>query len=290
MVETLQDGGPEPLILTVPGLGNSGSDHWQSIWEQRFADCRRVELGMWTRPHRNTWVNKLNLAIRRADRPVVLVAHSLGCLAVAWWAKLERPAHGYPVIGALLVAPPEVDYFPLDHRLTSFAPTPAALLPFPSILVASHNDPYISFRTARRLARTWGSRFADAGQVGHVNAESNLGDWPFGQFLLRQLLSGRGAPGQGEALGENHPDAPKAEPSRLRPSGDTGGVAGGAADGASRFVHGREAPFANSVTPENGLIQLNVRTPLNTIGPACRQDGIASGGTPDGYGPSISIK
>ena len=196
MTEALPEGsGPAPLILTVPGLGNSGPEHWQSIWERRLGDCRRVELGMWDRPHRNTWVNKLNLAIRRADRPVVLVAHSLGCLAVAWWAQLEQPAGDYtaiahPVIGALLVAPPEVDYFPLDHRLCGFAPTPSAVLPFPSILVASHDDPYIGFRTARRLARTWGSRFADAGQVGHINADSDLGDWPFGQFLLRQLLSG----------------------------------------------------------------------------------------------------
>ena len=77
-----------PLVLTVPGLGNSGAGHWQSLWEEQRADCRRVELGMWDQPHRNTWVNQLNLAIRAAAdnaqrRPVVLAAHSLGCLAVA---------------------------------------------------------------------------------------------------------------------------------------------------------------------------------------------------------------
>lgn len=184
----------KPLILTIPGLNNSGPAHWQTLWEQQRADCRRVDLGMWDRPHRNTWVNKLNLAIHRVDRPVVLVAHSLGCLAVAWWAHWEQPPAGGPVVGALLVAPPDVDTTPGDQRLRAFAPTPQDRLPFPSIVVASRNDPYIDYRAARILARTWGARFADAGRVGHVNASSNLGDWPFGRFLLDQLL-GQGPSG-----------------------------------------------------------------------------------------------
>lgn len=187
-------GTTEPLILTVPGLRNSGPEHWQTLWEQERGDVRRVELGMWDRPHRNTWVNQLNLAIHNAARPVVLVAHSLGCLAVAWWAKYEQPAAGWrenggPVIGALLVAPPEVDFFPLDERLSQFSPTPAEPLPFRSILAASRNDPYMGIRTARKLARAWGSAFADAGEAGHINADSDVADWPFGKFLLGQLLN-----------------------------------------------------------------------------------------------------
>lgn len=179
-----------PLILIIPGLENSGPRHWQTLWEQQRSDCMRVELGMWDRPHRNTWVNKLNHAIRAANRPVILVAHSLGCLAVAWWASLERPGPDSPVVGALLVAPPDVDVHPLDDRLLAFAPTPAEPLPFPSILVGSQNDPYLGYRAARRLARSWGSRFANAGRVGHINAASDLGDWPFGQFLLGRIGGG----------------------------------------------------------------------------------------------------
>lgn len=179
----------EPLILIVPGLNNSGPGHWQTLWEERRGDCQRVDLGMWEKPHRNTWVNKLNLAIRQADRPVILAAHSLGCLAVAWWAQLEQPGPDSPVRGALLVAPPEVDHRPYDLRLTTFAPTPAQRLPFPSILVGSHNDPYMGLRQARRLSRLWGSNFADAGHAGHINADSGLGEWQFGQFLLGQLIN-----------------------------------------------------------------------------------------------------
>lgn len=185
----------EPLILTVPGLDNSGPGHWQTLWEQSRGDCRRVDLGMWDRPHRNTWINKLNLAIRAADRPVVLVAHSLGCLAVAWWAQMEPTEAIGRVAAAMLVAPPEVDFFPLDERLETFAPTPALALPFPSILVASRNDPYMGLNTARLLAKTWGSNFVDAGNLGHINAASDIGDWPLGQFLLGQLVdNGRSQP------------------------------------------------------------------------------------------------
>ncbi|MFY8195641.1 alpha/beta hydrolase [Novosphingobium sp. B1] len=182
--------GQDPLILTVPGLDNSGPGHWQTNWEQTLSNCQRVELGLWGDPHRNTWVNKINLAVHKADRPVVLVAHSLGCLAVAWWAEFERPRDG-KVLGALLVAPPDVEQRPIDRRLTRFAPFPQSEFPFPSIVVASRNDPYMGIGQARHLARAWGSRLADAGEAGHINAESDLGDWTFGRLLLNQLLPGQ---------------------------------------------------------------------------------------------------
>lgn len=178
----------DPVILLVPGIHNSGPDHWQTVWEGKRTDAHRVDLGMWDNPHRNTWVNKLNLAILRAERPVVLVAHSLGCLAVAWWAEYERPSYADPVAGALLVAPPDVDRPGLDPRLARFGACPRQPLPFPGFLIASHDDPYCNFRTSRGLARDWQLRFADAGAIGHINADSRLEDWPFGERLLKQLL------------------------------------------------------------------------------------------------------
>lgn len=184
-----------PLILTVPGLGSSGPAHWQSAWETSLGlDVARVELGSWDNPHRNTWVNKLNLAIRRANRPVVLVAHSLGCLAVAWWVEYEALQEAHNVVGALLVAPPEVDEGEPDLRLARFAPVPRSVFPFPSIVVASRDDPWIGFGRARGLAEAWGSRFADAGPSGHINADSGLEDWAFGRLLLDQVIARAGRP------------------------------------------------------------------------------------------------
>ena len=73
----------------VPGLGGSGPTHWQSLWEAARDDTVRADLGLWDKPHRNSWVTKLDQAIRTAQAPVVLVGHSLGCLAIAWWAALS---------------------------------------------------------------------------------------------------------------------------------------------------------------------------------------------------------
>jgi len=178
----------DPLVLIVPGLNNSNPQHWQSLWERDLPDCHRVDLGSWHDPHRNTWVNKLNLAIHQAQRPVILVAHSLGCLAVAWWAEYEQPPFGNPVVGALLVAPPDVDRPGTDPRLARFGTCPRSALPFPGFVVASQDDHYCTLRTARTLARDWETRFAFAGAVGHINADSGIGDWDFGQVLLGQLL------------------------------------------------------------------------------------------------------
>ena len=177
----------EPRILTVPGLGGSGPRHWQTLWEAARPDAARAELGDWDRPYRDTWVTRLNTAIETSPRPVILVTHSLGCLAAAWWVALRGQAYGAPVAGALLVAPPDTDR-EAGSKFASFRDLPDVFLPFPSIVVASRNDPYAEFSHASFLARNWGSFLVDAGHCGHINADSGIGDWPFGERLLERLL------------------------------------------------------------------------------------------------------
>ncbi len=185
-----------PTIITVPGLGGSGPAHWQTLWEQARPDTVRAELGMWDAPHRNSWVGRLDEAVRRARGPVVLAAHSLGCLAVAWWAQLAPQDHGSAVKGALLVAPPDLDRSDAPAGLHSFAPVPAVPLPFASILVASENDPWMALGRARGFAESWGSVFVDAGDQGHLNADSGLGAWRDGEALLEGLVAAiRSTPG-----------------------------------------------------------------------------------------------
>jgi predicted alpha/beta hydrolase family esterase len=190
--------GLNPSILTVPGFGNSGPTHWQTLWEQSRLDTRRVELGMWDTPHRNAWVTKLDQAISQAQAPVILVGHSLGCQAISWWASLSPQPYGWPVAGALLVAPADVDRPDIPSELSTFAPASRAPLPFPSILVASADDPWIELARARSLAADWGSHFVDAGAQGHLNAASGLGWWPEGQELLDRVIAASGGP-HGEA-------------------------------------------------------------------------------------------
>lgn len=175
-------------VLNVPGLGNSGAQHWQSRWENRYPWFERVELGLWDNPDRNIWVERLDRAIRLAGRPVILVAHSLGCLAVSWWAAISGQGYRDPVAGALLVAPADPERAEAQGCISRFGPVPKTPLPFPSILVASRDDPHASFDRSQQFARNWGSHLIDAGEAGHLNADSGLGDWPLGISLVDRLV------------------------------------------------------------------------------------------------------
>jgi uncharacterized protein len=176
-------------VLVVPGWQNSGSRHWQTMWEQQNPIFLRVQQKDWEFPHCKWWVNRIKEEVERAPAPIVFAAHSLGCLAIAHWCQTS-PADANKIKGALLVAPPDVDAKETPGQLKDFAPIPQRLLPFPSILVASSNDPFLSPDRARALARTWGSRLVDIGPAGHINGDSGLGDWPEGKRLLRHLIEG----------------------------------------------------------------------------------------------------
>lgn len=172
--------------LILPGLGNSGPEHWQSLWQADLG-CERLDLPDWDAPRLSRWLYLAIDAIER--RPgVVLIAHSLGCILVAHVAA-ARP--DLDIGGALLVAPADVDsrrHTP--ERLGDFAPLPRVALPFPAVLVASRNDPHMDFPVAAGLAADWGARLVDAGAVGHINVASGHGVWPEGRGLLAGVTGG----------------------------------------------------------------------------------------------------
>ncbi len=181
-------------FLTIPGWNGSGPEHWQSLWEVAHPGFRRIEQREWHRPSREDWVGSIDKAVREAAPPVFLVAHSLGCVAVAHWAARRGAV---PIAGALLVAPPWLtasDTCPAELR--DFLPIPMARLPFFSIVVASENDPYLPIEIAVRLARSWGSEFINAGRQGHINTASGHGPWPAGEGLLEDLRQAAARRGQ----------------------------------------------------------------------------------------------
>ena len=172
-------------ILIIPGLGGSGPDHWQSRWQKGLKTARRVEQADWDRPERGQWRNRIRAAIEAAERPVVLVAHSLGVLS---GVEAAGESNGW-VAGAFLVAPPDADDASrCPPEVSAFAPLPSAPLGFPAFLIASRNDPYISYSKAEALAAAWSARLIDAGHSGHLNAESGHGPWPEGLLLFSRLL------------------------------------------------------------------------------------------------------
>ena len=175
-----------PPILFIPGLGNSGPGHWQSLWEASLRDGSRVQMPNWDFPHRPDWVDALEEAVRRANEtePPVLVAHGLGCIAVAHWAGESKR----PVRAALLVAPTDVEAPDAPEALASFAPVPLLGLPFESRVVGSADDPTVSLDRARAFARAWRSRFTDVGPRGHLDTASGHGPWALGEALLQDLM------------------------------------------------------------------------------------------------------
>ena len=124
-------------VLLLPGWHNSGPDHWQSLWEAQYGDTRVVQHD-WSFPLRGDWMAQLEEAVLAHDE-VVLAAHSLGCILVAAWAAHSQ--HTERVLGALLVAPGDVERPEMQHVLHTWSPIVRARLPFQSVLAASRNDP-----------------------------------------------------------------------------------------------------------------------------------------------------
>jgi hypothetical protein len=172
-------------VLLLPGWQNSGPAHWQSLWEAKYG-YTRVQQHDWMHPLRGDWIVQLEEYVLARSEPVVLAAHSLGCLLVAAWATCSRNTH--KVRAALLVAPGDVEREELQPVLKSWSPVTHARLSFPATLLASHNDPYCSFERAQFFADQWGTHCIDYGMAGHINADSGLGDWPQGHALITQLL------------------------------------------------------------------------------------------------------
>ncbi len=173
-------------ILIVPGYTNSGPDHWQSRWQAKLSTARRVEQESWSKPEREAWTRTVAHAVNEAERPVVIIAHSLGAAAVVQAA----PFFLGPVAGAFLVAPPDVANPAIRPKhLMTFGPYPRDPLPFPSIVAASSNDPFCALDVAEDIAAAWGSVFIHAGEAGHINSESGYGPWPEGTMAFANFLT-----------------------------------------------------------------------------------------------------
>jgi predicted alpha/beta hydrolase family esterase len=174
-----------PTVLTFPGIGNSGPEHWQSLWEQSNPGFVRISQRDWDNPICEEWASVLEGTVQRLGSSVVVVAHSLACLAVAHWVAKPHS----PVKGALLVAVPNPDGPSFPIEAVGFSPLARQQFSFPSIVVASNNDPYGSLAHAEVCASSWGSRLVNIGAAGHINASSGFGQWLDGYSLLQQLCS-----------------------------------------------------------------------------------------------------
>ncbi|PTA67789.1 RBBP9/YdeN family alpha/beta hydrolase [Deinococcus arcticus] len=168
-----------PTLVIVPGLGDSGPDHWQTRWQQQFG-AARVRQDDPDHPTVQGWAARLQATIDATPGDLILVGHSCGVLTIVHWAA--QTGGNERVRGALLVAPTDAEApetAALYPAVAALAPVPLAPLPFPALVVASENDPYASFARAELVS---------AGEAGHLNVASGHGDWPDGEVLLSEVL------------------------------------------------------------------------------------------------------
>ncbi len=173
------------IYLIVPGVTNSSPGHWQSLWEKEFtAKFRRIEQTEWDAPVCDDWTAAIETEVQKeTPARVVLVAHSLGCTAVVQWAK----RFGTHISGALLVAPSDCEAATYTFDTKGFAPIPLLKLPFPSLVVASTDDEYVSLARAAEFAAAWGSELVNIGAKGHINLDAGYGEWAEGLEILKKL-------------------------------------------------------------------------------------------------------
>lgn len=124
---------------------------------------------------RGIWAARLDAAVMRGDRGVVLVAEGIGCHAASWWARLSPASYVSRVAGALLFDPPAPDA--PDHG--AFA-SPAVTLPFPSVVLAGTASP-----ATDATIESWGSRLIE----GRRHRQGELRPWRSAQRLIERVTN-----------------------------------------------------------------------------------------------------
>jgi uncharacterized protein len=166
--------------MLVPGLDGSPAPHWQHWWAATDVKAQMVDLPDVARPNPTLWETELAGQVLRHPG-CVLVGHSLGAVLIT---RLLTKWPNLRIRAALLVAPAEPAR---SRRIAAFGPIPERPLHVPSVLVASHTDPWMSFGRSTHLARVWGSQLVDLGAAGHINVAAGFGPWPFGKVLGNTL-------------------------------------------------------------------------------------------------------
>ena len=179
-----------PTVLIVPGLRDHVPDHWQTLLEPKLAKATTVPRMERDKLSCVAWVAMLDQSLAKIEGPVVLVAHSGGCMIVAHWAQRHRR----PIKSALLATPADLESplpegYPTQESLRQggWLPIPRTPLPFPSIVAASTNDPLGRLDRVQALAEAWGSRLVNVGSVGHLNPAAGYGPWPRAEEFIREL-------------------------------------------------------------------------------------------------------
>ena len=186
---------PAVRVLVIPGLHDSGEAHWQTWLQAQYRGATRVVQRDWRAPDLGAWSQRITDTLSRhsAHTQWVAVAHSFGTLALAHHlnqcmaqaASGVGPRHGR-IVASLMVAPADPAKFGVEANL------PHQALGLPLTVIRSETDPWMPLARARDWAHTWGGRFVNLGDVGHINTDAGFGPWPLARqkvdhFIRQQL-------------------------------------------------------------------------------------------------------
>jgi hypothetical protein len=181
----------KPTVVCVPGLRDRMPGHWQELLCENVPGSRIVAPLEQDKLSLAARVATLDRTLASVDGPVVLVAHSAGTIITVHWAARHRRDN---IQGALLATPVDIET-PLpggsptmdELRAQGWLPVPKEPLWFPSIVAASANDPVGPLERVKALARAWGSKLVELGEVGHLVPASGYGDWPDAMRFVGEL-------------------------------------------------------------------------------------------------------
>ncbi|MEO8120972.1 MAG: alpha/beta hydrolase [Rhodoferax sp.] len=183
-------------VVIVPGLRDHVPEHWQTLLAAKLAKMRKVVS---VPPLREDGLNcgarveAIQQVVQAIEGPIIFVAHSGGVIMLVHWARKYR----HDVRGALLAAPPDFESpLPAGYptvetlRANGWLPAPTTPLPFPTLVVASTNDPLASYHRVKTMADQWHGTLVNVGAAGHLNPASGYGEWLRAEPLLQQIDNG----------------------------------------------------------------------------------------------------
>ena len=174
-------------FLIQPGWQNSGPHHWQTLWEEQLGHAAtRVPQQDWLVPECSAWAAALEQTIRRTSPPVVILAHSIGCMATIFAVASAS------VAAVVLVAPADAERPDAPGALHTFTPIPMEPLATPALVVASDSDPYCTLDRAETFAQAWKADLEIVTGGGHINADAGFGPWPDGWLMVGEWLRHHG--------------------------------------------------------------------------------------------------
>jgi uncharacterized protein len=175
--------------VIIPGINGSDEAHWQSIWQAEWGpSAARISPSSWDEPDLDDWCQAIDQAVDESPpADVVLVAHSLGCLAATCWLAWHR---WMDIRGVFLAAPPDNAGPNFPAEASTFTAVKATPLHVPGLVVFSEEDHYYSPDVVLRMAADWQVDHVSVGLAGHVGSASRLGRWDFGRALLTAFTAG----------------------------------------------------------------------------------------------------